>query len=67
MAIQSDTSHEDAPPTRFLSLPEACAYARVTRRTLYNWMQAGKVTVYRSAGGTVRLDPAELVRKQERP
>lgn len=65
MAIQSVTAPGSSQLARFLSIPEACAYTRVTRRTIYNWMAQGKLTVYRSAGGAVRLDPAELVRRED--
>ena len=48
-----------------LTLSQACAYAQVTRRTLYNWIEKGKLIRYDTAGGGPRVRRGELVRKAE--
>jgi excisionase family DNA binding protein len=37
------------------NIAQACAIARVSRRTIYYWMQLGKVEYVRTAGGQVRI------------
>jgi predicted site-specific integrase-resolvase len=37
----------------------------VSRRTIYNWMSAGKVQYVRTAGGAVRIYEDSLWRKPE--
>jgi excisionase family DNA binding protein len=49
-------------PAHWLTVGEACAAAKVSRRTLYSWMNAGKVSYVRTAGGSRRIDPASLWR-----
>jgi len=44
-----------------VTISQACRIAQVSRRTIYNWIKLGRVTVYRTAGGNVRLNPHELV------
>lgn len=44
-----------------LTLTQACAYAQVSRRTLYNWMQKGRVTRYETASGSPRVRRGDLV------
>jgi excisionase family DNA binding protein len=34
---------------------KACAMVGVSRRTIYNWITAGKVEYVRTAGGSVRI------------
>lgn len=38
-----------------LTILQACAEAQVSRRTIYNWINAGKVEYVRTAGGAVRI------------
>ena len=38
-----------------VSITEACRIVGVTRRTIYNWINAGKITYVRTAGGGVRI------------
>lgn len=40
---------------RTLSVMQACEEAGVSRRTIYNWLAAGKVQYVRTAGGSVRI------------
>jgi excisionase family DNA binding protein len=41
--------------TKTVSIARACELVGVSRRTIYNWMAAGKVRYVRTAGGSVRL------------
>ncbi|HXE79323.1 MAG TPA: excisionase family DNA-binding protein [Vicinamibacterales bacterium] len=38
-----------------ISITQACQSVGVSRRTIYNWMAAGKVEYVRTAGGAVRI------------
>jgi excisionase family DNA binding protein len=38
-----------------ISIMKACALVGVSRRTIYNWISAGKVEYVRTAGGSVRI------------
>ena len=38
-----------------LSIMKACDVVGVSRRTIYNWIAAGKVEYVRTAGGSVRI------------
>lgn len=38
-----------------ITIEQACAAVRVSRRTIYNWIHAGKVLYVRTAGGSVRI------------
>ena len=38
-----------------LSIMKACEVVGVSRRTIYNWIAAGKVEYVRTAGGSVRI------------
>ena len=38
-----------------LSIMKACEAVGVSRRTIYNWIQAGKVEYVRTAGGSIRI------------
>ena len=54
-------SDPDAPPNAsWLTIEEACIEVRVSRRTMYNWIQDGKIRVARTAGGSIRVDPSSL-------
>ena len=55
---------DDLPP--LLTIPQACAYAAVSRGTIYNWIAQGKLTVWRTASGMIRLDRTELIRRESR-
>jgi len=45
-----------------LSIAKACDMAGVCWRTLYNWMDAGKVQFVRTAGGSRRIVVASLLK-----
>jgi len=38
-----------------LSINKACEVVGVGRRTIYNWISAGKVEYVRTAGGSIRI------------
>lgn len=38
-----------------LSIMKACEVVGVSRRTIYNWIAAGKVQYVRTAGGAIRI------------
>jgi excisionase family DNA binding protein len=51
-----------------LSILQACAHVGVSRRTIYNWINSGKVEYVRTAGGAVRIFADSLWRHpSERP
>ena len=62
-----------------LSIMKACEAVGVSRRTIYNWISAGKVEYVRTAGGSIRIFADTLwrdaapatafrrVRRQDRP
>lgn len=51
-----------------LSIMKACEAVGVCRRTMYNWIGAGKVEYIRTAGGSIRIFADTLWRDgTERP
>jgi excisionase family DNA binding protein len=53
-----------------LSIMKACEVVGVSRRTIYNWISAGKVEYIRTAGGAIRIFADSLWRdpdSQPRP
>jgi excisionase family DNA binding protein len=50
---------------RAISITQACESVGVSRRTIYNWMAAGKVQYVRTAGGAVRIFEDTLWRAPE--
>ena len=48
-----------------LSIMKACEVVGVSRRTIYNWISAGKVEYVRTAGGAVRIFEDSLWRRPE--
>lgn len=40
---------------RLVCIEKACQLAGVCRRTIYNWIAAGKVEYRRTAGGAIRI------------
>jgi excisionase family DNA binding protein len=45
-----------------VNLAQACAIAGVSRRTIYYWLQLGKVEAVRTAGGALRIYADTLLR-----
>ena len=50
-----------------LSIMKACEVVGVCRRTIYNWISAGKVEYVRTAGGRIRIFADSLWRDAARP
>jgi excisionase family DNA binding protein len=50
---------------RAISITQACESVGVSRRTIYNWMAAGKIQYVRTAGGAVRIFEDTLWRDPE--
>jgi excisionase family DNA binding protein len=48
-----------------ISIMKACTLVGVSRRTIYNWITAGKVEYVRTAGGSVRIFVDSLWRDPE--
>jgi len=48
-----------------ISIMKACELVGVSRRTIYNWISAGKVEYVRTAGGSVRIFVDSLWRDPE--
>jgi excisionase family DNA binding protein len=49
--------------TQLITIKEATALAGVSRRTVYNWLQNGRLDFVRTAGGSVRIVTASLFRE----
>jgi len=49
-----------------ISIMGACELVGVSRRTIYNWIAAGKVEYVRTAGGSVRIFVDTLWRNSDR-
>ena len=50
-----------------LSIMKACEVVGVSRRTIYNWISAGKVEYVRTAGGSIRIFADSLWRSPAVP
>ena len=50
-----------------VSIMRAADLLGVSRRTIYNWIAAGRVNYCRTPGGAIRLFEDELLVLQERP
>ena len=48
-----------------VSIPRACELVGVSRRTIYNWIAAGKIQYVRTAGGSVRIFADTLWREPQ--
>ncbi len=47
--------HCQAVERQTISIMKACELVGVSRRTIYNWIAAGKVEYVRTAGGSIRI------------
>jgi excisionase family DNA binding protein len=56
--------HEDIFQRPRVNLMQACAIAGVSRRTIYYWLQLGKVEAVRTAGGALRIYADTLLRRE---
>ena len=48
-----------------VSIPRACELVGVSRRTIYNWINGGKVQYVRTAGGAIRIFAETLYREPD--
>ena len=48
-----------------VSIMKACELVGVSRRTIYNWIAAGKVEYIRTAGGSIRMFVDSLWRQPD--
>jgi excisionase family DNA binding protein len=48
-----------------ISIMKACELVGVSRRTIYNWIAAGKVEYVRTAGGSIRIFTDTLWRQPD--
>lgn len=50
-----------------LSIMQAAESVGVSRRTIYNWLKAGKLEYIRTAGGSIRIFADTLWRDPKQP
>ena len=63
--LQMAEYHESAQISRQrVNIMQACALAGVSRRTIYYWIQSGKVEWVRTAGGAIRIYTDTVFRKK---
>jgi excisionase family DNA binding protein len=55
----------EAPHDLWLTLAQAAVLIGVSRRTLYNWIRRGKLSVRRTAVGSPRVREADLWATQQ--
>ena len=55
MPAESPGANENLMDRQTLSIMKACEAVGVSRRTIYNWIAAGKVEYVRTAGGSIRI------------
>jgi excisionase family DNA binding protein len=56
-----------ADQREWLTIEQARAHVRVSRRTIYNWLKDGKIQYVRTAGGSIRIDAESLWRRDPPP
>ena len=49
-------------PIEWLNVMQASARVGVSRRTIYNWLKAGKLAYARTPGGSIRIDASTLLK-----
>ena len=54
-------------PASWFTIKQACLAAQVSRRTIYNWLAAGRLETVRTAGGSLRINPASLFKPAAAP
>ena len=55
LSSQNFGGRENVMDRQTLSIMKACEAVGVSRRTIYNWISAGKVEYVRTAGGSIRI------------
>ena len=66
MGLRSAGPPEGYMERQTLSIMKACEAVGVSRRTIYNWIAAGKVEYIRTAGGSIRIFADTLWRDSTR-
>lgn len=66
MRKDSDRFYIDGPDRRTVNIAQACAIAGVSRRSIYYWLEAGKVEYVRTAGGKIRIYVDTIIRSDTR-
>jgi excisionase family DNA binding protein len=56
---------DDDVERKAISIMKACELVGVSRRTIYNWISAGKVDYVRTAGGSIRIFVDSLWREPQ--
>ena len=56
----SESANEPIDLGRLLTVPEVARHLRVGQRTVYRWIQDGKLPVLRLAGSTIRVAARDL-------
>ena len=56
----------DGHDRRTVNIAQACAIAGVSRRSIYYWLEAGKIEYVRTAGGKIRIYADTLFRRDVR-
>jgi len=59
-----DLVHE-VTTRKTMSIQEAADLCAVSRRTIYNWLQSGKIQAVRTAGGNIRIFTDSLFRESK--
>jgi excisionase family DNA binding protein len=52
--------------TKLLNIKEACALMTVCRRTIYNWIENGRLHLYKNAGDRTLICEGSLLRPYEK-
>ena len=55
ISLAPGPKRESSMDRQTLSIMKACEVVGVSRRTIYNWISAGKVEYVRTAGGSIRI------------
>lgn len=55
------------PDGEYLTIPEAARLAKVSKRTVYNWINRGTLQAARNAGGSLRVLARTVINIEELP
>ena len=65
--LRAGTDSQCVMDRQTVSIMKACEAVGVSRRTIYNWISAGKVEYVRTAGGSIRIFTDSLWRDASAP
>jgi excisionase family DNA binding protein len=63
--VEGSVNSVPIDPDAYVSIKRAMAIVSVSRRTINNWLKAGKLTFIRTAGGSVRILVSSLWQTQK--